>query len=486
MITQIEIDGFKSFKDFKVELAPFQVIVGENASGKSNLFDALQLLGRLTSHDLLEAFQGLRGEANDLFLKGFEEEPEKRISFAVEMLLDREVENDLGKRVKLRYTRLRYELEITSETATESLSQFHIKHEALKVIPHESDAWIKKYAGLSEWWPAPPESTEMQTGNGNYVVNQLYDFLVDSGYISTVDSENGRAFRVFKSEQDFIFYDAKTLVRTVLNVVKGAEFAAISAVRAEMMAWKFVHLDPDELRKPNSTKAPRTLSPRGNNLASTLVRMQAEDKFALSNVSRDMVNLVPGVLKIRVDRDKIGDRYVVCAEMNDKRFFSSQVLSDGTLRLLALATLKNDPQLRGILCLEEPENGVSPSHLERMAHLLRQMATDLSNPGQVNKPLRQVLVTTHSPLFISQPDVIDALLLAFVPSHIQKGSSPMRVTRMAPVITFEALSHLQKVSRDDKAVGAYTSNTVRKYLDSELLDEARERLEQGQHDLNER
>jgi AAA15 family ATPase/GTPase len=43
MITQIEIDGFKTFKDFKVELAPFQVIVGANGSGKSNLFDALQL-----------------------------------------------------------------------------------------------------------------------------------------------------------------------------------------------------------------------------------------------------------------------------------------------------------------------------------------------------------------------------------------------------------------------------------------------------------
>jgi len=33
MITQIEIEGFKTFKDFKVELAPFQVIVGSNGSG---------------------------------------------------------------------------------------------------------------------------------------------------------------------------------------------------------------------------------------------------------------------------------------------------------------------------------------------------------------------------------------------------------------------------------------------------------------------
>lgn len=53
MITQIEIDGFKTFKDFKVEFAPFQVIVGANASGKSNLFDALQLLGKLATYDLL-------------------------------------------------------------------------------------------------------------------------------------------------------------------------------------------------------------------------------------------------------------------------------------------------------------------------------------------------------------------------------------------------------------------------------------------------
>jgi AAA15 family ATPase/GTPase len=44
MITQIELDDFKTFKDFKVELAPFQVIVGPNGSGKSNLFDALRLL----------------------------------------------------------------------------------------------------------------------------------------------------------------------------------------------------------------------------------------------------------------------------------------------------------------------------------------------------------------------------------------------------------------------------------------------------------
>ncbi|GIH92489.1 AAA family ATPase [Planobispora siamensis] len=41
MITRIEIDGFKSFLDFELDVPPFLALVGPNASGKSNLFDAL-------------------------------------------------------------------------------------------------------------------------------------------------------------------------------------------------------------------------------------------------------------------------------------------------------------------------------------------------------------------------------------------------------------------------------------------------------------
>lgn len=44
MITRIEIDGFKSFVDFELELKPFTVLAGANNSGKSNLLDAIMLL----------------------------------------------------------------------------------------------------------------------------------------------------------------------------------------------------------------------------------------------------------------------------------------------------------------------------------------------------------------------------------------------------------------------------------------------------------
>ncbi|GAB2809538.1 hypothetical protein GCM10022221_03640 [Actinocorallia aurea] len=44
MITNIKINGFKSFLDFELDVPPFLALVGPNASGKSNLFDALTLV----------------------------------------------------------------------------------------------------------------------------------------------------------------------------------------------------------------------------------------------------------------------------------------------------------------------------------------------------------------------------------------------------------------------------------------------------------
>src|SRR6266581_1452195 len=164
MITQIEIDGFKTFKDFKVELAPFQVIVGPNGSGKSNLFDALRLLSLLADIDLYAAFQEVRGEVGELFTTLPNGQSIDRMRLAVEMLVNRKVqgggEAEQAEEVKLierviprqditlQFTRLRYELEITLGTDTYGLERLYLAHESLKSIPQEEDNWCKKY-GLS-------------------------------------------------------------------------------------------------------------------------------------------------------------------------------------------------------------------------------------------------------------------------------------------------------------------------------------------------
>src|SRR5487761_1930747 len=88
MLTRIEIDGFKTFERFSLDLAQLTAIVGPNASGKSNLFDALRFLSLLAQYDIRTAMQGLRGEPEELFRQTPSGNSDC-MSFAVEVLLSR-------------------------------------------------------------------------------------------------------------------------------------------------------------------------------------------------------------------------------------------------------------------------------------------------------------------------------------------------------------------------------------------------------------
>jgi len=140
-----------------------------------------------------------------------------------------------------------------------------------------------------------------------------------------------------------------------------------------------------------------------------------------------------------------------------------------------------------VLCLEEPENGVEPLHLNKMARLLSEIATDFNDSQQIDEPLRQVLVITYSPTFISQPEVLDSLLATFMPTQIQgKSASALRVTRMMPVATPNTLSRLRADIPGDKAIEFYSIDQVRKYLDSETLNKAQDQLKKARSNLNQR
>ena len=55
MLKRIKIQGYKSLVDLELNLKPLSVLVGPNASGKSNFLDALQLLSQIATCQTLEA-----------------------------------------------------------------------------------------------------------------------------------------------------------------------------------------------------------------------------------------------------------------------------------------------------------------------------------------------------------------------------------------------------------------------------------------------
>jgi predicted ATPase len=145
MITKIEIDGFKTFNNFKIELSPLVIIAGANGSGKSNLFDAILLLSRLAETDLKSAFQEQRGEARELFTQYPDGNYANQMRFVVEVLVDKKVKDSWGGEQKLKYTRLKYTLEISRDKDKRGLNKLYINKEELLPVKKADDDWCKRY-----------------------------------------------------------------------------------------------------------------------------------------------------------------------------------------------------------------------------------------------------------------------------------------------------------------------------------------------------
>lgn len=452
MITRIEIDGFKSFHDFAVDLHPFQVFIGSNGAGKSNLFDALTLLSSLASGlTVFEAFSGIRGGVGAMFTLSPNEERAKKMTFAVEMLIEKTIDDGRGTEEKVAATRLRYELRI--EQATENgLDALWVKHESLVAIEVDKDSWVKTHI--------PEEKF------ANWIVTPQYDEFIVTRMVETPQGE----IRPFIS----MYHDDRTprsrgsavhaiLSRTWLSAVDNVQSSpTIYAARQEMMAWHMLHLEPDKMRTDKMYDINQPLLPDGANLATVLFRL-AQDRFVFTDTQRDLTNFIPGITGI-VSQPRNGSesRVEIAVETLNGVRFNVGVLSDGTLRLLALVTLKNDPLHHGVLCVEEPENGVHPVRLKQIVGLLQAMTTDFNDDSEyADTTLRQVFINTHSPGLISYVPQ-EKLTLVYM-ANSQIGASTM------------ALS-VKPFGTDDSQRRFFTEDQVRRFLDPQSLEKSLEAL----------
>jgi predicted ATPase len=174
-------------------------------------------------------------------------------------------------------------------------------------------------------------------------------------------------------------------------------------------------LEPSAMRAPSEYTGPQHVDHRGGHLAGTLQRLRTVGgRDALSEIANRLTELLPEVRQVRVEDDQRFQTYTVQVQGSDGIFHSARALSDGTLRFLVLATLLEDPEARGTLCLEEPENGIHPDRVAPMVRLLKDFAVDPGLPVDHDNPLRQVIVNTHSPLVYREVDDGDVVFIESV------------------------------------------------------------------------
>lgn len=385
MLTYIKINGFKSFHNFEMTFTPLTIVAGTNASGKSNLFDALKLLSGLAEADnIKKIFRDQRGEFIELFTQFGENNYAQQMEFCVEMLVNNSIKDAWGNISLLKYTRLRYELKIERIINESGIEDIEVSYEKLVNLRHQEDDWIKLVPKeyLHSWRP------KVVTGKRGV---PYIDTILENNIQTVIVPQDGTTGNKRR-------FPLKNASRTVLSSFDTIDFPHVLAAKEEMKSWKFLQLNPEDLRKPtDKINGEDIITESGANLAAALYRISQSNSFSLNEISRKLQSFVPNFIEVRIIDDKENKQFIIKLVDKDNKEFSSRVLSEGTLRVLALCVLEQDNEYTGLLCFEEPENGIHPFRISTMISLLKDLSSDFTDE---EFPLRQVIVNTHSPILV--------------------------------------------------------------------------------------
>ena len=424
MLTRLYVSGFKNLVDVDLRLGSFTCVVGPNGAGKSNLFDAIRFLSALANHTLLEAAASVRdqhsrtAQIRDLFHHVGNHYADN-MRFVAEMIVPGNAIDDLGQEAKASITFLRYSLELAYRESNDSLAPG-----ALEIVKEELVHVAQRDAPRHLLFPHSAKDWRKSVVQGRRSARY---------FIST---EGEGESRVIKLHQDGgssgrpLRRPAANLPRTVLSVANAAESPTVLTARREMEAWQLVQLEPTAMRQPDEFISPTHLGTDGRHLAATLYRLarnaeqhghdggreapgtslhvsapNGEDVRVYSQISNRLGELIDDVHGIHIDLDEKRELMTLYVKDRDGTRHPARALSDGTLRFLALSVLESDPKMHGVLCLEEPENGIHPERIPAILELLMDIAVDTQQPVGDDNPLRQVIVNTHSPVVFQQvPD----------------------------------------------------------------------------------
>jgi predicted ATPase len=327
------------------------VFFGPNTAGKSNLIDSLQALSRLaTCRTLSDALQEpIRGYPAETFsfpsdgLKGLLGQPEASFEFGSVV--------EVGER-KEQYE---YRLSVRIVPATGALS---VTDEYLAAL----------------------------TTQGGVKGNPLIERIQENG------KEELRIRRRGKPAHPRT--EPIGLNHTMVSDLRlgDSEYSGIEKCRNEFAGWRAYYLDPRiAMRRPVPPAEVQDIGAFGENIAPFLYRLQQTSGKRFEAVKRLLCTLVPRVESVAVDLDRQRGTLDVIVRQ-DGVDFSSRILSEGTLRILALCAITVNPWASPVMAFEEPENGVQPRRIELITNLLCSIALEYK---------RQLIVTTHSPLFVA-------------------------------------------------------------------------------------
>jgi predicted ATPase len=384
MLKKLQLERFKNFKKAELNLDHFTLLLGTNASGKSNIREAFRFLhGISRGYTIAEVlgekwgeggviqWHGIRGGTREVAFCGGS-------TFAISATLTINAEAK------------EYEANYRIEVAPDS-----------KVyIPRI----ISEYLSISE--PLISEDKK---------VFKFDETIQDQGIAYSLDIFNIETYQ--KIEEPIVFSSLGSLA--ILPQLATSYFippstrTIVQKVLSVFLSMQFLDLRPEAMRFP-SVHGQTILGDRGENLSSVLqeICQVPERKQTLLSWIEELTPM--DVSDLEFPADFTGKVLLHLIEKTGEKI-SAYSASDGTLRFLAIAAALLGTNRGKFYFFEELENGIHPSRL----HLLLQLISQTVFNANI-----QIITTTHSPqlLRLLSPKSLEAASFTYrLPDRVDAG-----------------------------------------------------------------
>ncbi len=349
LIHSLRLENFLSYgpQGMQIELEPLNIVIGPNASGKSNLIQAIELLRASPINITLPIIQG--GGVDEWLFKGGREAPTAELQVVIDY------PNELEKLIHtVSFVSRGQHFQIVDETIQGS-----------------------KFFGKLN---LPVETDYYNYRRGQPVIATQFHFLDESGVVIADERENKSLsnikidLSILSQRNDPDSYPALAYLSEAYRAIK---------------IYRGFNLDgPNSLRRAQQPDLPNDfLEEDGRNLS--LILNELQHLGVMGKIVEKLRVVYEDVVDITV-RVAGGTVQTFLHERGQRRPIPAARLSDGTLRYLCLLAILYHPTPPPLICLEEPEAGLHPDLISGLAEMLKEASQRT-----------QLIVTTHSDLLVS-------------------------------------------------------------------------------------